>query len=430
MFKLFVKLFLSITLVFSAAIIGLGQICPSSAGCLDSTFGSSGIANVLLPENNSNSSDTVTQSDGKVVTFGQANGKHRIFRLNPDGSLDTTFGNGGSVAFNWWIVKGNTTYWGNANGIAIQNINGTERIVIAGTAPMMSGSKIITARLRVDRFMPDGSYDPSFGVNGVKQIDIGSAYTVAIQPSDQKILTVGTSYGELVRLNVNGTLDTTFGTGGKVQSGNGQVLRFDSSGRILMAGLYDLGTRNQPKNYVSVRRFLPNGRLDTTFGNNGLAFGFPTTYRLFGMEIDPFGNIVVGGTATNLPTYDFIAARFTPNGAIDSSFSGDGIATADLTGRADYGNDLVVQSDGKIVLTGQVVMSVNPYTYDVGVARFSFDGSLDNAFGTAGKFIFDTGGDDLVRHSVLQIDPACACEKIVIASFRTGYLAHARVMTF
>lgn len=115
---------------------------------------------------------------------------------------------------------------------------------------MVSGSKIITARLRVDRFMPNSSYDPSFGVNGVAQIDIGSAYTVAIQPSDQKILTVGTLYGELVRLNVNGTLDKTFGTGGRIQSGNGQVLRFDSKGRILMARLYDLGNTNQPNNYV------------------------------------------------------------------------------------------------------------------------------------------------------------------------------------
>lgn len=75
-------------------------------------------------------------------------------------------------------------------------------------------------------------------------------------------------------------------------------------------------------------------------------------------------------------------------------------------------------------------MSVYPYTYDVGVIRFSYDGSLDNFFGTTVKLIFDTGGDDLVLHSVLQIDPACACEKIVLASFRTGYLAHARVVTF
>lgn len=112
-------------MVFLAAIVGFGQMCPGSAGCVDQTFGSSGIANVPLPENNSNSSDTVTQSDGKVVTFGQANGKHMIFRLNPDGSPDKTFGNGGSVDFNRWIVKGKTTYWGNANGIAIQNINGT-----------------------------------------------------------------------------------------------------------------------------------------------------------------------------------------------------------------------------------------------------------------------------------------------------------------
>ena len=54
--------------------------------------------------------------------------------------------------------------------------NGTERIVIAGTSPMLSGNKIIVNRLRVDRFMPDGSYDPSFGVNGVAQVNIGSAY--------------------------------------------------------------------------------------------------------------------------------------------------------------------------------------------------------------------------------------------------------------
>jgi hypothetical protein len=82
-------------------------------------------------------------------------------------------------------------------------------------------------------------------------------------------------------------------------------------------------------------------------------------------------------------------------------------------------------------VTGNVVISINPNTNDVGVVRFNYDGSLDSSFSTAGKLIFDTGGiDDFVRHSVLQIDPTCLCEKIVIASFRQGYLAHARVTTF
>lgn len=421
-------------LLLALTILTTAFMVNAQPGSLDPTFGSGGIANIPLPENNLlSATDTVTQSDGKIVTFNQlvGNGKHVIFRLNPDGSLDTTFGNGGSVTFNWLIVKGNTTYYGNANGLAIQNINGTERIVIAGSAPMMSGNKIITGRVRVDRFMPDGSYDPSFGVNGVAQINIGSAYTVAIQPSDQKILTVGTSYGELVRLNVNGSLDTTFGTGGKVKSGNGQVLRFDSQGRILMALLSDLGTKNKPNTYLSVRRFLPNGTPDTTFGNNGLAIAFPTSYRIFSMELDLLGNIIVGGTATNLSTYDFAAARFTPDGLLDPSFSGDGIAAADLTGRADYGSDLVVQSDGKVVVTGHVNMLGNPTPRDAGAVRFNYDGSLDSSFGTVGTVIIDTGGTgEFVKHSVLQIDSACACEKIVIVSYRPGYLTPARVTTF
>ena len=422
---------LVLAIIFSSTAITVkAQTClPLTAGCLDTTFGSGGKVLLPLPENSSSSSHSAVQSDGKIVVITETNGKHRLFRLNADGSIDTTFGSGGSVYFFWGFTKGNTTYWGNANGIAIQNVNGSERIVIAGQCPLQSGTKILSSRLRVDRFMSDGTPDASFGTNGTAALDVGSAYTIAVQPSDQKLLTVGTSYGELVRLNVNGTLDTTFGTGGKVNSGNGQQLAVDSGGEILMGLLYITGRNNQQQSFVSVKKFKPNGTLDTSFGTNGLTVGFSTPTRIFSMRIDPFGNILIGGT-TVASNRDFAVQRFTPTGIPDNSFSGDSKAIFDFAGLSDSGASVLVQSDGKVIMSGNAALIAGSNYQEFAFVRFNYDGSLDTSFGNGGKTTFDINGNNYLRDANIQIDPLCGCEKFVGSGATYQNLTFARIHAF
>src|SRR5215471_12184437 len=167
---------LVLAFVFSAmGIAGKAQTCsPLKAGCLDPSFGNGGIATVPNT-NNVNPISTVIQSDGKIVAMPRgliSESGHKIVRWNFDGTLDTTFGNGGIASFVWKLTKGSNTYYGNANVIAIQNVGGSERILVVGQAPMLSGSKVLTSRLRIDRLLLDGNYDTSWGVNGTLQLDV------------------------------------------------------------------------------------------------------------------------------------------------------------------------------------------------------------------------------------------------------------------
>src|SRR5205823_5199649 len=137
-----------------------------------------------------------------------------VARYNADGSLDTTFGSGGTVTTNF----GPGATYDDADGVAIQSDG---KIVVAGTCNR-GGSDNVFA---VARYNADGSLDSTFGSGGTVTTDFGlggsddSAYAVALQP-DGKIVAAGATYlggvpGDfaLARYNPDGTLDSTFGGG-------------------------------------------------------------------------------------------------------------------------------------------------------------------------------------------------------------------------
>jgi uncharacterized delta-60 repeat protein len=230
--------------------------------------------------------------------------------------------------------------------------------------------------------------DTTFGTGGKVTTNLGTAddyaYDVAIQP-DGKILVAGGPNFSLIRYNADGSLDTTFGGGDGwvtepgTNKAFGIALQLD--GKILVGG---------GENF-SLARFNTDGTLDTTFGNGTgkTVSGFGVTYDAYDFAVVDGGKIVMVGTNNGS---NFITARFNADGSLDTSFGTAGRTTTDFFGSLDKAFALAVQSDGKLVVVGQARDGSTNYKW--ALARYTAEGALDTSFGTGGKITTDMGHND------------------------------------
>ena len=330
--------------------------------------------------------------------------------------LDSTFGTGGVVL---------TDFGGSeiAGAVAVQTDG---KLVVAGDSGPGGGASII-GDICVIRYKPDGSLDTTFGNGGKVFVDFGDT---ADQPSavrvqaDGKIVVVGsaystsdqTSYYVLARFNADGTLDATYGTGGKVKanfnttfpaSPAGAVIQPD--GRLVVAGL--IRTSNDPQVYAAdffAARFKTDGTLDPTFGTNGHASVDFAEYDIaFGVALQADGRIVLAGmAAVHVGTFNssssFALARLKSDGTLDTTFDGDGRQTTTFLGRDSVGG-VAVQPDGKIVVAGSASGDGLIVTEsDFALARYEANGALDASFGEGGRVTadFDFGSDSAIGVAV------------------------------
>ncbi len=201
------------------------------------------------------------------------------------------------------------------------------------------------------------------------------------------------------------TLDYSFGDSGTVRvpiiSGgyrdNATSVAIQPDGKIILAG-YTLSSSNYQM--FALARLNVDGTLDSTFGTDGTVSVTPNGVSSYGYSVAllPGGKILLGGFSEDMSSYSitFALARFDSEGALDPSFGTGGIALARITGDAQYPDDkaysMAIQSDGKIVLAGSSVDS--SYHYAFAVARFDTGGILDSTFGTNGTVRnFIVGGD-------------------------------------
>jgi uncharacterized delta-60 repeat protein len=273
-----------------------------------------------------------------------------------------------------------------------------------------------------------GSLDPTFGNNGIfttnfTQVDASIAIAVALQ-SDGKIIAGGavpsgvSQTVALVRLNTNGTLDTTFGSGGFVTNDFGVEfaevygIAVLSDGKIVAAAEGITGG--------SIGRFNSNGSVDTTFGINGFAVsnqvngeGGPAA-----MAIQPDGDIIVTGNS--------VMARYTAEGALDPTFGTDGIAP--LGGG--FASGIVLQPDGKILITSgssasHQVSTVPPQLPAASqgvIARYKTNGSLDQSFGISGQAASVTSVAGIALQSDGKIVVAGTINsQLIVGSNQTGF---------
>ncbi len=223
---------------------------------------------------------------------------------------------------------------------------------------------------RLARLNLDGSLDTTFTNPNLNR----PTYQLAVQP-DEKVLVTGgsttagpdnTPYGRLARFNADGTLDTTF-TDPNLNN-TGYALAVQSDGKILVGGSFTTaGPDNTP--YGRLARFHPDGTLDTTFTNPNL------DGNVWDLAVQGDGSVLVTGTFNGAgpgnTTYGRLA-RFHPDGTLDTTFT-----NAGLNG---YGKALAVQSDGKILVAGTFESAGPTGTHYGRLARFHPDGTLDTTF--------------------------------------------------
>ena len=353
----------------------------------------------------------VIQPDGKIVVvgLGQIGPSYdfAIARYNVDGSLDTSFGGGdGKVTTGLSMSSADVAY-----SVTLQPDG---KILVAGE--IYQGT---TSDFALVRYNADGSLDTTFGGgDGIVTTPIGAGSedgtTVAVQ-SDGKILVAGFSDNgtdddfAVVRYNADGTLDTSFGGGdGIVTTPVGtehdrvSSMQILSDGKILVSGSTFVGGNGD----FALVQYNADGTLDTSFGGgDGIVVTAVSggSDQALSLAVQSDGKILVGGFAAVGGSWDFAVVRYNADGTLDTSYSGDGIATAALGASNDKGTSLVLQADGKVIIVGHVFNGTN---YDIGLARLNTDGTLDASFGGGdGTVTMAVGsGDDYAYDVTVQAD--------------------------
>lgn len=230
-----------------------------------------------------------------------------------------------------------------------------------------------------------------------------------------------------------GDLDVSFDKDGQVTTDVGiydesaQDVAVQEDGRIVVAG--DAWTSASGPDFA-LARYNPDGSLDTSFGSGGkVTTPIGSSYDIAkALAIQPDGKIVVAGSSRSGTTYDFAVARYHPDGSLDNAFNGDGMVTTDLAPSvSDVAHDLVLQPDGKIVVAGETGTPYNGSSgsgKDFALVRYNTDGSLDSnvdadpatSFNATGKRVYSVApADDGIRGIAIQADG-----KIVAGGYASG----------
>jgi endoglucanase len=343
-------------------------------GRLDTSFADGGTTVHSFAAHRDTFFDVAIQGDGKIVAGGLAetgtvnSDDFLLVRYNIDGTLDTSFGTGGAVYTDFRRDPSNY-----ASDLIYSVVIQPDGKILAGGYSNSRNDDYALAR-----YMPDGSLDLSFGAGGKVVNDFGPydrIYGLALQP-DGRIVGIGEdSVIAVVRYMPDGALDSSFGSGGRTtvnilsNFGLGDALTLQPDGRIVVGGYV-----NQPLADFALGRLLADGTVDSSFGTNGRVitrFG-PDNDIVSGVGIQADGQIVAAGSAdsgsTAQPDQDFALARYNPNGSLDPSFGSGGTLVTDWGLTNENAQDMAFQQDGRIVAVGNHEDALNGQS--VALARY------------------------------------------------------------
>jgi uncharacterized delta-60 repeat protein len=325
---------------------------------------------------------SAVQPDGKVLLAGfesaGADTEAVLERLNADGSIDTTFGTGGT------IVDASTSDEA-YESVAVES-NGD--ILVGGTS---AGS------LLVARYTAEGSPDGTFGNGGRAVTAVGgttdaTAHGLALGPTDDSIVVAGSAGGQFLvdRFITAGAADPTFNTGLPLLFGIGSD--GDVLGQVAVQSNGDIVAAGASAGSVIVARVTAAGALDTTFGAGGIVTlsqlaapdlvpGQPDHTE--GLALDAAGNILVANHTT---AGHFGAVRLTPTGAPDPTFGANGLVNTDFGG-ADDADSIAIDSSRVLVSGTTTTAGIT----EIAIAAYTSSGALDTTYVDGGKEVFATG---------------------------------------
>jgi uncharacterized delta-60 repeat protein len=392
--------------VCAAALVVAPSASLAAPGDLDAGFGNGGIRTTDLGFGGLGTAAAVArQADGKLLAVGQVEGQRIVIvRLNGDGTLDDEFSGDGRIIA---AVGAESA----AVDVAVQPDG---KIVVAASSEDSS----FQDSLVLLRYDADGTPDATFSGDGqlVASVGFGARPTAMALQADGRIVVVADEFDTayVASYTSDGAPDSSFSGDGVASFGEEQLTRpsgvaIDSDGKVVVVGQAESETFGGADDFA-VARLTTFGEPDSTFSGDGVEhteFVNPDpdgsnedTARDVVIQAD--GKIVVGGGAG----YDevFALARYTTTGVLDTSFSGDGRQTTQV-GDGDYEQEgiqaLSLTSDGKIVAVGDVY-----YGSEIGLARYSADGTLDPAFSADGtqRVALDDAGDGSARDLLVAPD--------------------------
>ncbi|MEI8007678.1 MAG: delta-60 repeat domain-containing protein [Bacteroidota bacterium] len=349
----------------------------TTGGRLDNTFGSKGMVKTSLKSGEDLLSSIVLLPDNKILVSGSAyNGTHNDFamlKFLPQGGIDTTFGTKGMFLMH---ARGGNDI---ASSMALQPDG---KIIVVGSSSDGNYDAFALAR-----FKPEGDPDPSFGKNGLVVTDVrygdDRISDLAVQP-DGKIVVAGSSNTKLgvARYLCDGELDRSFGNNGITLTSVSDcediaaAIGLQGDGKIVVAG----SSFNGESFNFTVVRYTTLGKPDASFGKGGIVITSlgDGDDKVSDLLVQPDGKLVAGGSTFNGQADDFALVRYNCDGSLDQSFGNKGIVITSVQKGDEHIYSLALQRDGKIVAAGN---TNNGYNNDFIVLRFMPDGSLDPDFG-------------------------------------------------
>jgi len=416
-----------------------------------------------------NISDIAIQQNGRILLGGSMQyysaspsyswSEFAVIALDSGGAIDSTYGDGVvTTPFQIDPMVGDPVV---SNGLSL-NLLGDDKVLLAGNInSLLDNEKSTNVNLAFVRYTASGSEDVDYANAGKAIVNVNSDISddwinsLSALQADGKILTATTNIGKLgadfvlTRHNADGSLDTSFnGTG--IVTTDIQTIRevsdygyiytnisddyvasiaVQEDGKILLAGDSAITNNSKRESSFVLVRYHQDGTLDADFGDNGIvitSIGDGISYYnvsdfMGDMLIQPDGKIVVTGGAwfdqsPPAPGYEFVTIRYNSDGTLDPAFGNGGyVVTNGYTARKnDYPTSIALQSDGKIVVGGAFSGLTGSPNKNPALIRYHANGVLDTSFGNGGKITPLYATDFRWRHFPLKDLVITTEEKILM----------------
>jgi len=398
-------------LVITILLTILSSFVFSQAGDIDTSFGDNGRTITEFEGISIESQAMAVDSEDKIVIvgFGEVESDNVIVAVKylSDGRLDTDFADEGKFIFRISETR-NRCY-----GVKIDSLN---NIYLAGHYR----DENFDNKGFVIKLTTNGTIDSTFATNGIwlnEEPDTDEQIREILIQKDGKILITGTSsiftnqfeFSTIViRLNADGTIDDSFGQNGiakllMLESYVPWFAGLNSNDEIITGGFSFIGNSANP----ILIKFTENGVIDMSFGTDGIQIDdLPLDETGYEIAFTNDDKILLVSSVTTSLGRDFGLTRYNENGTLDVNFGSNGKISTDFFQGSNVAHSVVIQNDGKIILSGFLGITPN---HNYAIARYDSLGFLDSSFGNSGKVSSDFELDDLAIASAIQSDGKLLC---------------------